>query len=34
VRVEIIPECGHLPHFEKADVTAKTVLGFVEGVRS
>ncbi len=30
-RVEIIPECGHRPHVEKADVAAQKVLGFVGG---
>jgi pimeloyl-ACP methyl ester carboxylesterase len=30
-RVEIIPACGHLPHIEQADVTARTILGFLDG---
>jgi pimeloyl-ACP methyl ester carboxylesterase len=28
-KVEIIPQCGHLPHVEKADVTAERILGFL-----
>ena len=31
VRVEIIPECGHRPHVEKADVAAQKILAFVGG---
>jgi pimeloyl-ACP methyl ester carboxylesterase len=31
IRVEIIPECGHRPHVEKADVAAQTILAFVGG---
>jgi pimeloyl-ACP methyl ester carboxylesterase len=34
VRVEIVPECGHLPQVEKADLAAQKILRFVEGVRS
>jgi len=34
LRVEMLPECGHLPHIEKADVAAEKVLGFLAGVRS
>jgi len=34
VRVEIVPQCGHLPLVEKADATAQKILRFVEGVRS
>jgi pimeloyl-ACP methyl ester carboxylesterase len=34
VRVEIIPECGHLPQVEKADLAAQKILRFVDGVRS
>lgn len=30
-RVEIIPECGHLPHVEKADVAAQKILAFIGG---
>ncbi len=30
-RVEIIPECGHLPHVEKAAVAARKILAFVGG---
>ena len=30
-RVEIIPECGHRPQIEKADVVAQKVLAFVGG---
>jgi pimeloyl-ACP methyl ester carboxylesterase len=33
VRVEIIPECGHLPAVEKCDVVAEKVLGFLAGRR-
>lgn len=33
VRVEIIPECGHLPAVEKSDVVAEKVLGFLAGRR-
>ncbi len=28
-RVEIIPECGHLPQVEKADLAAEKLLGFL-----
>jgi len=31
VTVKIIPECGHLPQIEKADVTADAVLAFIDG---
>jgi len=34
VRVEIVPQCGHLPQVEKADVAAEKVLNFIAGVRS
>jgi pimeloyl-ACP methyl ester carboxylesterase len=34
VRVEIVPQCGHLPQVEKADVAAERVLAFIAGVRS
>jgi pimeloyl-ACP methyl ester carboxylesterase len=34
VRVDIIPECGHLPHVEKADVAARKIFSFLEGERS
>jgi pimeloyl-ACP methyl ester carboxylesterase len=30
-RVEVIGECGHLPHVEKAEVAAEKVLGFLAG---
>ena len=30
-RVDIIPECGHRPHVEKADVAAEKILGFIGG---
>jgi pimeloyl-ACP methyl ester carboxylesterase len=30
-KVDIIPQAGHLPHVEKADVTAAKILGFLEG---
>ena len=29
-RLEILPECGHLPHVEKADVVADKILGLVD----
>ena len=29
-KVEIIPDCGHLPHVEKAEATARAILGFLE----
>lgn len=32
--VTIIPECGHLPHVEKADVSARAILGFLERRRA
>ena len=31
VKVEIIPECGHLPQIEKAGVTADAILAFIDG---
>jgi len=31
VRVDIIPECGHRPHVEKAEVAAQKILGFIGG---
>jgi pimeloyl-ACP methyl ester carboxylesterase len=31
VRVAIIPECGHRPQLEKADVVTRQVLAFVGG---
>jgi pimeloyl-ACP methyl ester carboxylesterase len=31
IRVEIFPECGHLPHIEKADLAAQKLLGFLAG---
>jgi pimeloyl-ACP methyl ester carboxylesterase len=34
VRVEIIPECGHVAHIEKADVVADKILGFLAGRRA
>ena len=34
VRVEILPECGHLPHVEKGDGRGAKILAFVDGVRS
>jgi pimeloyl-ACP methyl ester carboxylesterase len=30
-KVEIIPECGHIPTVEKADVAAGTILSFLAG---
>jgi pimeloyl-ACP methyl ester carboxylesterase len=32
-RVEIVAQCGHRPHIEQLDVTAKAVLGFLNGSR-
>ncbi len=29
--VDVIPQCGHLPLIEKADVTAATILRFLDG---
>jgi len=34
VRIEIVPQCGHLPQIEKADLAAEKVLAFIAGVRS
>jgi pimeloyl-ACP methyl ester carboxylesterase len=34
VRVDVLPECGHLPQIEKADITAEKVLAFLAGGRS
>ena len=31
VTVKLVPQCGHLPHIEKAAVTADAVLAFLEG---
>jgi pimeloyl-ACP methyl ester carboxylesterase len=31
IAVEIIPECGHLPQVEKADITARKILAFIGG---
>jgi len=31
LRVQLIGECGHLPHVEKAEASAATVLHFLEG---
>jgi pimeloyl-ACP methyl ester carboxylesterase len=28
--VEILKDCGHLPHIEKAESTAQSVLRFIE----
>ncbi|MFL5063007.1 MAG: alpha/beta fold hydrolase [Xanthobacteraceae bacterium] len=30
-KVELIPRCGHLPHIEKAEMTADKILGFLGG---
>jgi pimeloyl-ACP methyl ester carboxylesterase len=30
-QVDVIPQCGHLPLIEKADVTAATILRFLDG---
>jgi len=32
-RVDIIPECGHLPLVEKADISAQKILAFLDGGR-
>jgi pimeloyl-ACP methyl ester carboxylesterase len=31
IRVDVIPECGHRPQIEKADIAAKKILGFLGG---
>jgi pimeloyl-ACP methyl ester carboxylesterase len=31
VRLNIIPECGHRPYVEKADVAAQEIIGFLGG---
>jgi pimeloyl-ACP methyl ester carboxylesterase len=31
IRVDVIPECGHRPQIEKADVAAQKILGFLGG---
>jgi pimeloyl-ACP methyl ester carboxylesterase len=31
VNVKLIPQCGHLPHVEKAGITADAVLAFLDG---
>ena len=33
-RVEIIPQCGHVAHIEKADVVADKILGFLSERRA
>lgn len=33
-RVEIIPQCGHVAHIEKADVVAEKILAFHTGART
>jgi len=30
VTVDVIPQCGHLPHVEKAELTARKILAFVD----
>jgi pimeloyl-ACP methyl ester carboxylesterase len=30
-KVELIPQCGHLPHVEKAEITAQKIIGFLGG---
>jgi pimeloyl-ACP methyl ester carboxylesterase len=30
-RIELIAECGHLPHVEKADIAAQKILDFIGG---
>jgi pimeloyl-ACP methyl ester carboxylesterase len=32
IRVELLPECGHLPHIEKAELAAEKLVGFLRGV--
>ena len=32
-RVEIVPECGHVPAFEKPDITAKKIIRLYRGVK-
>ena len=29
VRIELIPRCGHLPHIEKAELTARKIGEFI-----
>jgi pimeloyl-ACP methyl ester carboxylesterase len=31
-RLTRVPQCGHLPHIEKADPTARAVIDFLRGV--
>jgi pimeloyl-ACP methyl ester carboxylesterase len=31
VKIEVIPQCGHLPHIEKADLTARKISEFIAG---
>jgi pimeloyl-ACP methyl ester carboxylesterase len=31
VKVKVIPQCGHLPHLEKAGITADAILAFLDG---
>jgi len=31
-RLAMVPECGHLPHIEKADRVARQVREFLKGV--
>jgi pimeloyl-ACP methyl ester carboxylesterase len=31
IRVDILPECGHRPHVEKADAAADKIIGFLGG---
>jgi pimeloyl-ACP methyl ester carboxylesterase len=33
-RLEILPDCGHLPQVEKATEFANSVTRFLQGVRS
>lgn len=33
VRVEIVKQCGHMPHIEKVEIAAEKVLGFLAGGR-
>jgi len=32
-RVEIIPQCGHRPHFERLDAAMPLILSFLSGGR-
>ena len=32
--IDVIPRCGHLPHIEKADATARRIIEFIAGTRA